>query len=75
MTWPYFRTGSPGSIAVSATLCPSAIGSRTSTWRPPTSRTYPVGIGREATATLSSPRKRTARFASAAVAMNPCPSP
>ena len=71
MIWPYLRTGCPGSMSTRATLCPSAIGSRTSTVRPPTVRTNPLGIGRAATATLSSPRKRTARCSSAAVAMTP----
>src|SRR5947208_442971 len=36
MIWPYFRTGSPGWMSPSATLCPNAIGSRTSTARPAT---------------------------------------
>ncbi len=69
MICPYFRTGSPGEISPRATLCPSPIGSSTSTVRPPTSSPNPFGIGRAATATLSSPRSKTARRPSLAVAM------
>ena len=42
---------------------------RTSTSRPPTLRTNPLGIGLAATATLSSPRSKTALCSSAAVAI------
>ena len=69
MIWPYFRTGSPWAMSRSATLCPSAIGSRTSTERFPRVRRNPLGIGRAATATLSSPRSRTALGGSVAVAI------
>ena len=69
MICPYLRTGSPTAMSASATLCPSAIGSRTSTVRPPTVRTNPLGIGRAATATLSSPRRTTALGPSAAIAI------
>ena len=51
-----------------ATLCPSPIGSRTSTCRSPRLRTDPRGIGRAATATLSSARRNTA-LGSVAVAI------
>ena len=42
MIWPYFRTGSPGSISASATLWPSPIGSRTSIVRPPSCKREPA---------------------------------
>ena len=50
-TIPLIFEGSP-SCSHSATLWPSATGSRTSTARPPALRTYPLGIGRAATAAL-----------------------
>ena len=43
MIWPYLRTGSPAAMSARATLCPSAIGSRTSTVRPPTVSDEPLG--------------------------------
>ncbi len=69
MICPYFRTGRAGAISATATLCPSAIGSRTATDRAPSSSANPAGIGRVATATLSSSRSKTARRASVAVAI------
>ena len=70
MIWPYFRTGSPLRDVARARPCAparSARGPRPS--RSPSLRTKPRGIGRAATATLSSPRSRTALGGSVAVAI------
>src|SRR5262249_9755365 len=69
MIWPYLRTGSPAAMSASATLCPSAIGSRTPIVRPARLRKVPLGIGPAATAALSSSLSTTAPAPSAAIAI------
>ena len=70
MIWPYFRTGSPAAMSPERHLVPQRDRlADLDRHGPPSLSDEPLGIGRAATATLSSPRSRTALGGSVAVAI------